>query len=188
MEAIRRLGANIFSRSYASAPTPTPSAITLLKSQPSHYVVAQLHQRLYLLTANDILTVPWIPDLKVGEKIRLSRILQVGSRDYTLRVPNTKSTASGNDQPERAVLSEQDVQVWATIIEHTKSKIQHIEKFKRRHRYHRLLHHKGQWTRLKINEIRVGQVVPNVAGSEQGVTEHAVLLENTVQRAAPSES
>lgn len=61
------------------------SAISLLKSQPSHYVSALLMGRRYLLTHNDILTVPQLKNVPVGTKIALTRILEVGSRDYTLR-------------------------------------------------------------------------------------------------------
>jgi large subunit ribosomal protein L21 len=147
-------------RTYASsANLPSSSAVELLKSQPSHYVVAQLHQRLYLLTPNDLLTVPRINDLKVGDKIRLSRILEVGSRDFTLKAAATPKLA------ERAVLSDQEVQVYATVEEHTKGKMQRIEKFKRRHRYHRLLKHKGKYTRLRVNEITLG----SMEGVQQGV-------------------
>ncbi|GAA6063125.1 hypothetical protein JCM10212_002328 [Sporobolomyces blumeae] len=61
------------------------SALSLLKSQPSHYVSALLMGRRYLLTENDILTVPHLKNVPVGTKIALTRILEVGSRDYTLR-------------------------------------------------------------------------------------------------------
>ncbi|GAA5886942.1 hypothetical protein JCM5296_005201 [Sporobolomyces johnsonii] len=62
-----------------------PSALSLLASQPSHYVSALLMGRRYLLTPNDILTVPKLKNVPVGTRIALTRILEVGSRDYTLR-------------------------------------------------------------------------------------------------------
>jgi large subunit ribosomal protein L21 len=130
-------------RAYATAVAKTSSleAVALLKTQPC-YVIAQLHQRIYLLTPNDLLTVPRIKgDLQPGDQIRLSRIVEVGSRDYTLKAAPTPKLA------ERAVLADDEVQVYATVEEHTKSKMQRIEKFKRRHRYHRLLDYKGEWTR-----------------------------------------
>lgn len=124
--------------STSTSPLTSPeSALRLLKSQPSHYIIAQLHLRRYLLTPNDILTVPRISSLNVGDTIQLSRILEVGSRDYTLRPP----AAEKGQEPK--VLN--NVQVMATVIEHTKSKMQFIEKFKRRQRYSRRLMHKGQW-------------------------------------------
>ncbi|GAA6020951.1 hypothetical protein JCM11491_001559 [Sporobolomyces phaffii] len=70
------------------------SALSLLKSQPSHYVSALLMGRRYLLTPNDILTVPALKSLPVGSKIALTRILEVGSRDYTLRAAASPSSSS----------------------------------------------------------------------------------------------
>lgn len=126
-----------------------PTALQLLKSQPAHYVIAQLHLRKYLLTPNDILTVPRINELKVGETIQLSRILEVGSRDYTLRpaiLP--KDAVEGDKAIGGRTLDSNQVKVWATVIEHTKSELQTIEKFKKRKRYSRRLIHKGKWSVL----------------------------------------
>ncbi|GAA6050165.1 hypothetical protein JCM3770_000433 [Rhodotorula araucariae] len=62
-----------------------PSALALLASQPSHYIVALFMGRRYLLTPGDILTVPKLKNVPVGSRLALTRILEVGSRDYTLR-------------------------------------------------------------------------------------------------------
>ncbi|GAA5857446.1 hypothetical protein JCM8547_009276 [Rhodosporidiobolus lusitaniae] len=68
-----------------------PSALSLLASQPSHYVNALLMGRRYLLTPGDILTVPKLKGVNVGQRIALTRILEVGSRDYTLRASQPSS-------------------------------------------------------------------------------------------------
>lgn len=70
-----------------------PSALALLKSQPSHYISALFMGRRYLLTPGDVLTVPHLKNAPVGSRLALTRILEVGSRDYTLRA-GTTTTAS----------------------------------------------------------------------------------------------
>ncbi|CEQ40265.1 SPOSA6832_01860 [Sporobolomyces salmonicolor] len=77
-----------------SSTTPAPCApeCSLVQASagnlvlsPSHYVSALLMGRRYLLTPNDILTLPKLKNVPVGTRIALTRILEVGSRDYTLR-------------------------------------------------------------------------------------------------------
>ncbi|BGP39904.1 hypothetical protein JCM10450v2_003878 [Rhodotorula kratochvilovae] len=68
-----------------------PSALALLASQPSHYVVALFMGRRYLLTPGDVLTVPKLKNVPVGSRLALTRILEVGSRDYTLRAAQPAS-------------------------------------------------------------------------------------------------
>ncbi|GAA5943443.1 bL21 family ribosomal protein [Sporobolomyces koalae] len=75
------------------------TALKLLKSQPNHYVSALLMGRRYLLTRNDILTVPHLKQVQVGTEIALTRILEVGSRDYTLRASSL--SPSGTDPESR---------------------------------------------------------------------------------------
>ncbi|GAA5835672.1 hypothetical protein JCM11251_002992 [Rhodosporidiobolus azoricus] len=75
----------------ASSSPSEPSALSLLASQPSHYVNALLMGRRYLLTPGDILTVPKLKNVSVGQRIALTRILEVGSRDYTLRAAQPAS-------------------------------------------------------------------------------------------------
>ncbi|GAA5907262.1 hypothetical protein JCM8208_006734 [Rhodotorula glutinis] len=95
----------------SSSSSSQPSALSLLASQPSHYVVALFMGRRFLLTPGDILTVPKLKGLDVGTTLALTRILEVGSRDYTLRAqqPNshplatvhsaTSSTLAANSAP-----------------------------------------------------------------------------------------
>lgn len=89
LHQLRQLPSTLKRYLSTSAVTTPSEAISLLKSQPSHYIIAQLHLRRYLLTANDILTVPRLAQLRVGDRIQLSRILEIGSRDYTLRTSST---------------------------------------------------------------------------------------------------
>ncbi|KAM0756227.1 hypothetical protein T439DRAFT_320925 [Meredithblackwellia eburnea MCA 4105] len=80
-------------------PSTAPSPLSILASQPSHYITALLLGRRYLLTTNDILTVPKLKGVKPGDVLALTRILELGSRDYTLRpaVPLQLEQAEGEE-------------------------------------------------------------------------------------------
>jgi len=119
----------------------TSSALTNLRSQPQKYVVASVAGRKYLLAPRDLLTVPRLKDVRVGDVLALSEINEVGSRDYTLR---------GNP----TIPSEQ-VSVQATVVEHTKGKMEVIFKKKRRKGYQKTITHKQTYTRLRIGSIEV---------------------------------
>lgn len=123
----------------------TKSAIALLRSQPSHYIIASIYQRRFLLTPRDVVTVPRMKDVKVGDVIRLEKIHEVGSRDYTLR------------SSEGEFLKPEAVYVQATVIEHTKGQMERIVKFKRRKGYQKTIEHKARYTRLRVGEIVLGK-------------------------------
>ncbi|CAH7678549.1 expressed protein [Phakopsora pachyrhizi] len=63
----------------------TSMALTKLRSQPNHYVISFLVGKRYRLTTNDLVTVPHIKDLRVGDLIKLTRLTEVGSRNFTIR-------------------------------------------------------------------------------------------------------
>ncbi|KAG6813859.1 hypothetical protein H0H92_006266 [Tricholoma furcatifolium] len=128
-------------RATHSQPTTTSAALDLLRSQPSHYVVANFVGRKYILTPRDVLTVPRLPDVRVGDVLTLDNIHELGSREYTLRGNPTIS-------PER-------VRVQATVLEHTKGKMETIFKKKRRKGYQKTIKHKQPYTRLRIGEIEI---------------------------------
>ena len=96
------------------------------------------------MTPRDILTLPRLKDVKVGDIIQLERIHEVGSRDYTLR-------ASEGD-----FLAPTLVKCAATVIEHTKGRMEETVKFKRRKGYHKTIKNKSMYTRLRIGEISLG--------------------------------
>ncbi|KAG8908603.1 hypothetical protein FRB99_004891 [Tulasnella sp. 403] len=112
----------------STAPTSVQSAIDLVRSQPSHYVVASLVGRKYLLTPRDVLTVPRLNDVKLGDVIALTDIHELGSREYTLR-----------GEP---LLPAGTVSVKATVVEHTKGEMEFIVKKKRRKGYKKTIQHK----------------------------------------------
>lgn len=120
----------------------TSQAIDLIRSEPSQYVVAVFLGRRYILSSRDVLTVPRIRDVAVGDVLSLNAIQEVGSRQYTLR-----------GDP---VLPTDVVRVQATIVEHTKSSLVKVEKFKRRKGYKRALDLKQPFTKLRIGPIELG--------------------------------
>ncbi|KAK9898265.1 hypothetical protein P389DRAFT_31369 [Cystobasidium minutum MCA 4210] len=121
----------------------TRSALALLRSQPSHYIITSIYQRRFLLTPRDIVTVPRLKDVNVGDVITLDKIHEVGSRDYTLRASDGEFLSPA-------------VNVRATVIEHTKSKMEETVKFKKRKGYRKTIKNKSRYTRLRIGEIVLG--------------------------------
>jgi large subunit ribosomal protein L21 len=117
------------------------SALQLIRSQPSQYVVASFLGREYILTPRDLVTVPRIRDVKVGDVLTLDAIHELGSREYTLR---------GNP-----TIPPSKVKVEATVIEHTKGAMEFIFKKKRRKGYRKTVQHKQPYTRLRISKIDI---------------------------------
>jgi large subunit ribosomal protein L21 len=123
-----------------AAPASTADALALIRSQPSRYIVATLGGRKHILAPRDLLTVPRIRAVNVGDVVALSAIHELGSREYTLRGNPFISPSSG-------------VRVHATVVEHTKGAMEFIFKKKRRKGYQKLIQHKQPYTRLRIGEI-----------------------------------
>ena len=126
---------------HTAVPNSTAAALQLIRSQPSQYVVASFAGRKYILTPRDMLTVPHLRDVKVGDVLVLDEIHELGSREYTLR---------GNP-----VIPPNTVKVEATVVEHTKGKMEFIFKKKRRKGYRKTIQHKQPYTRIRIGDIVV---------------------------------
>ena len=125
----------------AASPSSTATALALIRSQPNQYVIASVAGRKYLLSPRDLLTVPRLNDANVGDVLSLSQIHEIGSREYTLR---------GNPD-----IAPDAVSVEATVVEHTKGRMEHIFKKKRRKGYERTIKHKQTYTRLRIGPIDI---------------------------------
>ncbi|EKM81650.1 hypothetical protein AGABI1DRAFT_111925 [Agaricus bisporus var. burnettii JB137-S8] len=123
------------------APENTLSALRLIGSQPSQYVVASFLGRKYILTPRDLLTVPRIRDVNVGDVLTLDAIHELGSREYTLR---------GNP-----TIPLSRVKVEATVVEHTKGPMEYVFKKKRRKGYRKTIQNKQPYTRLRIGNINI---------------------------------
>ena len=117
-------------------PSSTTSALTLIRSQPSQYAVAAIAGKKYLLSPRDLLTVPRLNDVAVGDVLGLDSVHELGSREYTLRgTPH---------------LTPDVVKITATVVEHTKGQMEFIVKKKRRKGYKKTIQHKQTYTRLRI--------------------------------------
>ncbi|CAO1631464.1 unnamed protein product [Sympodiomycopsis kandeliae] len=190
--------------------TSTPSALALLKSQPSHYIVASLVGKTFTLSPRDVFTIPRLRDVEVGDVLELERIHEVGSRDYTLRAqdpmstrrsgpvaamrravgqgpdsrlaasiastaPQQSSTTGEVESPLReskswatrlhpsglahvgAVLPSSTVRARAVVVEHTKGALETIVKKKRRKGYKKTIKHKQTYTRVRLEDIKLGE-------------------------------
>jgi len=122
-------------------PSSADSALQLIRSQPSQYVVATFAGKKYILAPRDVLTVPRLRDVKVGDVLLLDKIHELGSRDYTLR-----------GEP---VIPPERVKVDATVIEHTKGSLETKFKKKRRKGYQKTIKNKHPYTRLRIGSIEI---------------------------------
>ncbi|KAE8225004.1 hypothetical protein CF319_g2182 [Tilletia indica] len=162
----------------------TSQAIAALRTQPQHYVIASLVGRAFLLSLSDIVTLPRLKDVRVGDVLELERVHEIGSQDYTLRAQDPISprvrtehyAATGVNPLEGAssttkwtsrlipaglaftgaVLRPETVRVRCVVVEHTKGKMEYIVKKKRRKGYRKTIKHKQPYTRLRVEEIRLG--------------------------------
>jgi large subunit ribosomal protein L21 len=125
----------------AVTPSSTTDALNFIRSQPSQYIVATFAGRKYLLAPRDVLTVPRLKDVKVGDVLQLDEIHELGSREFTLR---------GNP-----TIPVSRVKVEATVVEHTKGKMEFIFKKKRRKGYQKTKRHKQTYTRLRVGSIEI---------------------------------
>lgn len=107
--------------------------------------------RRYLLTPRDILTVPRLKDVSVGDIVSLDRIHELGSRDYTIRAS------------EGETLGQDIIAAKATVIEHTKGVMQATVKFKKRKGYTKTIKTKPMYTRLRINDFVLGTGRPRTS-------------------------
>ena len=130
-------------RSLHTQPSSATSALALIRSQPSQYAVTAVAGRKYLLAPRDLLTVPRLNDVAVGDVLELDNIHELGSREYTLRgAPH---------------LSPDVVKIIATVVEHTKGKMEFIVKKKRRKGYKKTIQHKQTYTRLRVGPFEFPQ-------------------------------
>ncbi|EIW66110.1 hypothetical protein TREMEDRAFT_35580, partial [Tremella mesenterica DSM 1558] len=152
-------------------PTTTPSALSLLKSsstpQSGLYILARLHSRTYLLHPRDILTLPTLkPVQEPGTKLSLTRILEVGSREHSIRSPAADGKTlrkslqfSPTTGKEWEYIPDWIVKCQVTVLEHTKSPMERLIKKKRRKGYKKTIEHKQGWTRLRVGDIVLGDGV-----------------------------
>ncbi|KAI8972492.1 ribosomal protein L21-like protein [Pilobolus umbonatus] len=119
----------------------TSELIQKLKEQPRHYAIADIAGRPLLITKNDKVITHRLNDVKVGDVLKLDKVREIGSKDYTLKGA--------------PYVAEDIYDIHATVIEHTKSKLIQIVKKKRRKNYKRTIEHKQTHTVLRITNVDV---------------------------------
>ncbi|WOO84958.1 uncharacterized protein LOC62_06G008465 [Vanrija pseudolonga] len=162
----------------APLPTSTPQALTLLRESttPSTgiYLRARLHSRTYLLHPRDVLTVPTLKPVQApGTTLALTRILEVGSREFAIKAEAANGRELRKALPRGTVPQFETLPPWVascelTVLEHTKSPLTHTLLKKRRKGYRKTIQNKQGWTRLRVGDIILGDgVAPVEAAVEE---------------------
>ncbi|KAI9772152.1 MAG: hypothetical protein M1835_006321 [Candelina submexicana] len=119
--------------------------LPLLRAQTPHYVTIHIHGRPYLLTAGDVLRLPFLmPSVIPGDILRLNRAVHLGSREYTLK--------GSPYVDERLFVCR------ARVIGVEAEPMRIKEKTKRRQRHVKTVRSKHKFTILRITELRVRSV------------------------------
>lgn len=91
----------------------------------------------------------------------LTRILEVGSREFALRSPAANAKELRKHLPKGPVdlptIPEGLVKCELTVLEHTKSPMTSIMLKKRRKGYERTIKSKMEWTRLRVGDIELAE-------------------------------
>ncbi|KAI7886834.1 hypothetical protein K492DRAFT_203089 [Lichtheimia hyalospora FSU 10163] len=132
---------SLFVRSVQTDATSSQGLLTKLRDQLRYYAIAEIAGRPLLITKNDKVVVHRLKDVNVGDVIKLDRVRELGSKDYTIK-----------GSP---FVDEKYYDINATVIEHTKSKLIRIVKKKRRKNYKRTIEHKQTHTVLRINNLDI---------------------------------
>ncbi|EIE85538.1 hypothetical protein RO3G_10248 [Rhizopus delemar RA 99-880] len=108
LEAALLLLSNLYKVQTASVPcSENATLIQKLREQLRYYAVADIAGRPFLITKNDKVIVNRLKDVKVGDVLKLDKVRELGSKDYTL-----KGTP---------YVPEHIFDINATVIEHTKN-------------------------------------------------------------------
>ena len=98
------------------------------RSRSSSPVVTAVTGRKYLLAPRDLLTIPKLNDVAVGDVIELDNVHELGSRESTLQgAPHLSSNVA---------------KTTATVVEHTKGQMECTVKKKRRKGYEKTIQYK----------------------------------------------
>ncbi|KIM97634.1 hypothetical protein OIDMADRAFT_20169 [Oidiodendron maius Zn] len=134
--------------SASSTATLSPSVkelLPLLAAQPSHYISAHIHGRPYLVTAGDIVRLPFrMPGVVPGDVLRLNRASSLGSRDYTLKGA--------------PYLDERIFECRARVMGTESEPMRFKEKTKRRNRKVNVVKSKHKFTILRISELKINDL------------------------------
>ncbi|KAK3834404.1 MAG: ribosomal protein L21-like protein [Linnemannia elongata] len=125
----------------SSSSSSSDSQISLLRNQLKYYAVAEIKNRPYLITKNDIIVLDRLKDVQLGDVIELNQIKELGSKDYAIQGA--------------PYVSSEYYSIKATVIEQPKGKIVETFKKKRRKHFQRRYHIKPLHTLLRVSELEV---------------------------------
>ncbi|KAF8473454.1 ribosomal protein L21-like protein [Kalaharituber pfeilii] len=112
----------------------------LLKLQPSHYITIHINNFPFLVTPGDQLTLPFrLPDVSVGDVLRLTHASVLGSRDYTIK---------GGPFIDSSLF-----ELRARVVEVTSEPMRIKIKKKQRNRRKKTVKSKHRYTVLRIGEL-----------------------------------
>ncbi|KAK6098111.1 hypothetical protein MT418_002169 [Batrachochytrium dendrobatidis] len=120
--------------------TNTKEALTLMHNQTKFYAIVEIKNRPYHVAKNDVIIVPRMNDLQIGDVITLDRVREMGSPDYIMQ---------GNPY-----LDPRYYTIQATAIEHTVGKA--IErKHRKRSGISKYVRMTSSYTLLRVCEMDV---------------------------------
>ncbi|CAG8554220.1 748_t:CDS:2 [Funneliformis mosseae] len=125
--------------------TTTKEYLDRLRDQLHYYAVIEIRSQKFLITKNDLVIAHRLRDLDVGDEIKLNRVLELGSKDYTIKG--------------KPLVSEAFYNIKATVVEQPKGPFIEIFKKKRRNRHRKRVTHKQTYTVLRISEVEVNKLI-----------------------------
>jgi hypothetical protein len=124
--------------------------LPLLKSQPPLYTQINIHGRPYLVTVGDTIRLPFLmPNVAVGDVLRMNKATLIGSRDYSLKAPPVMK-----GQPQK-YLDENLFVCRVRVVGETQEPLRVKEKTKRRRRHIKHIWSKHKYTVLRVTELDV---------------------------------
>ncbi|RIA80744.1 ribosomal protein L21-like protein [Glomus cerebriforme] len=122
----------------------TKDYLNRLREQLHYYAVIEIRTQKFLITKNDLVITHRLRDVDIGDEIKLNRVLELGSKDYTIK-----------GQP---LVSEAFYSIKATVVEQPKGPFIEIFKKKRRNRHKKRITHKQTYTVLRISEVEINKL------------------------------
>jgi len=122
----------------------TKDYLNRLREQLHYYAVAEIRSQKFLITKNDLVITHRLRDVDVGDEIKLNRVMELGSKDYTIK-----------GQP---LVSEAFYNIKATVVEQPKGPFIEIFKKKQRNRHRKRVTHKQTYTVLRISEVEINKL------------------------------
>jgi hypothetical protein len=135
--------------------------LPLLKAQPPHYITIHIHNKPFLVTLGDKITLPFrILGLSPGDVLRLNRASLLGSRDYTLKsgfvARRTKDDAALGVKPRRETWIDERLFLCRAVVLGEEVEPERVkEKTKQRQRRVKRVRSQHTYTVLRISELKV---------------------------------